>query len=600
MATDHKYNSTNEFFKVASGNSHAITINELIFRKVSFENIKILDDTDYFSHGEFIFHMLVNNKSIGKSRVIYANTGDTLPYKWTLALQHSISQPLIVEFRADELEDKMHNTEVLRLLESFNQSTNFGVGEASLKSYSFSNKYLSIDYSIQKLNRQEFQKLTFIEGKIKSEDDLKPVKNAEIKIFKLSDDKLAKKAKTDDQGSFKIDELDINEKYKLKIISKGYTSYNHLIEEFPCIIEAVVTKLIIKGKAENKSDGSAIKSARVDLYKTVARLTKKLSCYKKPDTKSTKLGTIEEGDYPVLEVKESEETDYLLINTDKFETDVWICSRWQNNYYALPFDKKEKEDITKTSIEGKFTVEVEDEQQYRLRIVKKDFFDGESKRLLPIATETIKMEPAEKAIEESALIKRLSDFKNYSYDLNNAYYPYELPNINIKIAPPNPKTNNCCTFAEGLVVKAWEDSLSSDFVWSKDLHDKMMITASDHYSPVTAILDSHMGIEINSDKLPPPWTYVQGWKAQWSGGHTFLIVDVHTETRRILTLESNQSYKMDGPGFRQLGNIDDFTNCNPGLDWWKEEKLWDWDKFKQEYKYRKMARLKVYDLKWIR
>jgi hypothetical protein len=93
---------------------------------------------------------------------------------------------------------------------------------------------------------------------------------------------------------------------------------------------------------------------------------------------------------------------------------------------------------------------------------------------------------------------------------------------------------------------------------------------------------------------------VQGWRTQWTGGHNFFIVDVHPDTGRILTLESNKAYEMDGPGFRMLGDIDNFTDFNPGKDWWKNTKLWTWDKFKETYAHRKMARLKVYDQRWVR
>ncbi len=598
MATDHKQSSTTEFIKVASGEKHNVTIDIQIFRKVTFENIKILDDSDYFSHGDFIFHLLIDKKSIGRSKVIYANTGEILPYKWSMAVKHSNSEPLSIEFRVDELESPTSNTEILRLSESYNQSSEFGIGDSSLKKYTYENKFLSVNYSIQKLSQDEFQKLTFIDGSVKSEDDLKPIKGAMVRVINLSDDKLVKKIESDSQGKFKIEGLNVEEKYQLKISYSGYVSFSHMIEDFPFTIDAVMPKLFIKGKVINEGDNSSIKEARVDLYKSLVKIPEDIKCFSKPDTKSDKLGTLEKGDYPMLEFKESGDTDYIRIKTDKFENDqVWICSRWQKNYYAFPFDKKEKEEITKTSAIGEFRIDIKEEQLYRLRVVANGFFDGESKRLLPIGSDIIKITPAEKAIPESALVNRLSDFKNFSYHLDNAYYPYDLPDINITKG----NTNNCCTFAEGLVVKAWKDSLASDFSWSLDKHNKMMITSTtDYYSPITAVVESRMGVEIDKDKLPPPWTIVQGWKTQWTGGHSFLIVDAHQETQRILTLESNKSYKMDGPGFRQLGNIDDFTDCNPGVDWWKDSDLWDWAKFKETYPFRKMARLKVYDLKWVK
>jgi hypothetical protein len=44
-------------------------------------------------------------------------------------------------------------------------------------------------------------------------------------------------------------------------------------------------------------------------------------------------------------------------------------------------------------------------------------------------------------------------------------------------------------------------------------------------------------------------TLIQGWHRQWRSGLTFLIVDYHGPTDRILALESNSSYKLNGVGF---------------------------------------------------
>ena len=88
----------------------------------------------------------------------------------------------------------------------------------------------------------------------------------------------------------------------------------------------------------------------------------------------------------------------------------------------------------------------------------------------------------------------------------------------------------------------------------------MITSKKDYYSPVTALIESNMAIEIDIDTLPPPWTLVQGWDDAFAKGHSFLIIDVHPETRRVLVLESNSpdAYmgngvpKKDGPQFREL------------------------------------------------
>ena len=99
------------------------------------------------------------------------------------------------------------------------------------------------------------------------------------------------------------------------------------------------------------------------------------------------------------------------------------------------------------------------------------------------------------------------------------------------------------------------------------------------------------------DALPEPWTVAQGWKEQWSGGHTFIILDSHPPSRRILTLESNKAYGMFGPGYRKIGDLDRYPH--PGADWFENPAVWTWSRFREAYPYLKMAKLAVYDVDWV-
>src|SRR4029453_1804645 len=132
------------------------------------------------------------------------------------------------------------------------------------------------------------------------------------------------------------------------------------------------------------------------------------------------------------------------------------------------------------------------------------------------------------------------------------------------------------------------------------------------------------------------------------------------ETGRLLTLESNLTFWMNGPGMHSLGDLDRFMgsqwrcpvdgyvyapargdpehgvpvgtpftagswwdplqeavpddwtcprsgtakalftpHCQPPRDWWKRPYLKTWDETKAAYPQRRMARLKVWDLRWV-
>jgi hypothetical protein len=345
-----------------------------------------------------------------------------------------------------------------------------------------------------------------------------------------------------------------------------------------------------------------VANARVDVCGTQLRLTMKLRTFEKPDTASKQTGSLDEGDYRVFEIlRNVSEADYVRVQSDRLPAgEGWICARSKDSHYALLYDSVEKEGAVTTNAQGEYSVEVGEKRLHRLRFVIENYFDGESERLLPFKEDVeVELDAAPNSVKESYLIDRIDDFKNFSYNREDGWYPYELPDVSVAQAPP--RQNNCSTMVEGLAIKAWKDARGDDFTWSLAKHNRMMITSTeDYFSPVTETVASGLGIEIDADDLPSPWTLVQGWKTQWTGGHNFFIVDVHPDTERILTLESNNTYEMDGPGFRMLGDIDDFEEFNPGKDWWKNATLWTWKKFKETYPHRKMARLKVHDQRWVR
>jgi hypothetical protein len=335
---------------------------------------------------------------------------------------------------------------------------------------------------------------------------------------------------------------------------------------------------------------------------TQLRLTTKLRAFEKPDTASKQTGSLDEGDFRVFEIlRNVSDADYVRVQSDELPGgEGWICARSKDSHYALLYDSVEKERAATTNAQGEYSVEVAEKRLHRLRFVLENHFDGESERLSPPRKDVeVELEEAPNSVNESFLIDRIDDFKNFSYNRDDGWYPYELPDVSVPQAPP--RQNNCSTMVEGLAIKAWKDARGDDFTWCLTKHNRMMITSTDDYfSPVTETVASGLGIEINADDLPPPWTLVQGWKTQWTGGHNFFIVDVHPDTERILTLESNNTYEMDGPGFRMLGDIDNFVDFNPGKDWWKEATLWTWKNFKETYLHRKMARLKVHDQRWVK
>ena len=223
-------------------------------------------------------------------------------------------------------------------------------------------------------------------------------------------------------------------------------------------------------------------------------------------------------------------------------------------------------------------------------------------------------------VPETAIINRIPAFEAFTYDSQAPRYPWPLPGVKLPLAPPY--QNDCCTFVEALLVRAWLDIYPGEFPWDLARHNQMMIlTQGDWFSPITALVEAGMATRLggdvpplfgrnkidgmsqsdsggDDDAMPLPWTVVQGYRG-WngSGGHTFIVVDVHESTGRVLTLESNRSYKLNGPGFREIGNLRD-NNCRPPTRWWEQEDLWTWERFCETYLYRKQCVLNVTGRYW--
>lgn len=289
------------------------------------------------------------------------------------------------------------------------------------------------------------------------------------------------------------------------------------------------------------------------------QINQPLKAYAVADTTSREVTTLSEAKYEIVEIRKNYPTpdsDYVQIK-DMDDQDVWVCLRFQNEVFA---DVVASEDDFKVALDDPEVAE-----------------DPE-------------------AIDESFLTDLLRFFSDFTYNLKTARYPFHLDGVSVPQAPPT--YNNCCTFVEALTVRAWQNA-TEGFLWNSKKHGQMMIfSTEDYFSPVTCLIESNMASVVEDpDTLPAKWSVIQGWRKQWSGGHTFIILDHHQETDRILTLESNKAFKMDGVGFRNLGNYRDIIN--PEKEWWKNSSLPTWEKIKATYPFRKQCSLKVKNLDWI-
>lgn len=192
--------------------------------------------------------------------------------------------------------------------------------------------------------------------------------------------------------------------------------------------------------------------------------------------------------------------------------------------------------------------------------------------------------PILSGISESALTGYLQRFAGWTFSISKPAYTTEIPNVEgLRIAPP--KQNSCCIFAEDYTVHGFEAG-GWDFAWDQHRHDQMMVADwNDLWSPPKALYESGIALSLRMPgeqvDLPEPWTVCQGWGP--NSGHTFTVVACHKKTGKVLILESNNAYGMNGPGFRGLGDLTPFLESGPPPSWWEIPAVPTWDQIRATY-----------------
>ncbi len=266
------------------------------------------------------------------------------------------------------------------------------------------------------------------------------------------------------------------------------------------------------------------------------RLLQDLRQFHVPDTSTPNTGTLAVGTYEVVGLEVRGTDEYVAVKT-------WICARSNGVTYAV-----------------------------------------------------VEEPPVVGGIDEQALTTTLQRFRGYVYSINDPRYTAPIPNVDPPMKLEPPKQDSCCTFAEDLIVHAFELA-RFPFAWSQARHDQMMVANwNDIWSPPHAVADAGLARPVQGPSttlpLPQPWTLCQAWGK--SSGHTFIVLAVHSATGKVLLLESSSAYGFSGPGLRGLGDLDGYLSSGPPKDWWTRSSVPTWTQICELYSTGiAMAQLKV-------
>ena len=174
---------------------------------------------------------------------------------------------------------------------------------------------------------------------------------------------------------------------------------------------------------------------------------------------------------------------------------------------------------------------------------------------------------SKKSITMADLVALFPTVSKQTYRLKGGQTPGQPNGVRLSARVVGSDSINCTQFTTWIVSQAFETRWTSDqwARWQNTGVQKKIGKIPDYGSRV--VLD--WGIATTAP--------VRGvWLVQYltkTGGHSMLIVDHDPETDKILTLEANSYYGLDGVGWAEIGNLRAVPNPGPN---WKDRVSQTW------------------------
>jgi hypothetical protein len=166
--------------------------------------------------------------------------------------------------------------------------------------------------------------------------------------------------------------------------------------------------------------------------------------------------------------------------------------------------------------------------------------------------------PVKTPVSWMRFVKLLEQMKTQKYQLSGAQAPSNPPGVSLRNI--GTETTNCVLFTGWIVALAFGTRYSGS-QWSEWMVSTSAGTVSPKWGP-RVCLEWGIGTTAPGEGI---WL-VQYFTAS-GGGHSMLVVDYDQETDKILTLESNSAYGLDGCGWGDLGNLREVFNPGP---YWRD------------------------------
>ena len=162
-------------------------------------------------------------------------------------------------------------------------------------------------------------------------------------------------------------------------------------------------------------------------------------------------------------------------------------------------------------------------------------------------------------IKMEAIVALFPQVAKQTYSLKEGQTPVQPNGVRLSSRAVGDKTINCTQFTTFLVSQAFKTKWTSDqwARWQNTGYQKKTLDVP-NYGPRVAI---DWGVATTA---PGPGAWLIQYFTE-TGGHSLIVLAHDPESDKILTLESNSYYGIDGVGWGGIGNLRDVPN--PGADW---------------------------------
>jgi len=164
-------------------------------------------------------------------------------------------------------------------------------------------------------------------------------------------------------------------------------------------------------------------------------------------------------------------------------------------------------------------------------------------------------------IDFKRLVDLFPEVSKQKYKLTGAQCPSNPPGVSLQKL--GYETSNCVLFTSWIISKAFAGVKFTKDQWSEWMvaNSPPKVLPVPGYGPKVCL---EWDIATTAPGLGP---YLIQYFTE-TGGHSLIVVQHDLKTDKILTLESNKAFKLDGVGWADIGNLRDIPN--PGTKWTKK------------------------------